>query len=48
MHDQVGGLKVDGVGASGVLSVEVIGDTTGTTISAIIECPGETGYSTKV
>lgn len=40
LGEEIGGLKVEGIGASGTLSVETVGDTTGTTVHAIIVCPG--------
>lgn len=36
---KVGGLKVEGIGASGTLSVEVTGDISKTRVSAVINCP---------
>ena len=39
--DTKGGLKVEGIGSSSQLSVQVVGDTLETIVSAIIDCEGE-------
>ena len=41
LHDEVGGLKVVGIGASGTITVEVTGDISGTRVSARVDCPNE-------
>jgi hypothetical protein len=40
VHDDVGGLRV--VGINGTMTVNVTGDTTGTTIKAVVKCGAET------
>ena len=39
IRDSVGGLEVKGFGASGQMTVEVVGNTSGTTVEARTECP---------
>lgn len=41
VSSEVGGLKVQGLGASGEITVEVTGDTSTTTVTATIICPGQ-------
>lgn len=38
---EVGGIRVVGIGASGTMTVEVTGNTDGTTVSAVINCPNK-------
>jgi hypothetical protein len=40
---EVGGLKVEGIGGSGVMSVEATGDTSNTRVSAVVTCPPPAG-----
>lgn len=45
VHSEEGGLRVLGVGGSGVLTVEVIGDVATTKVSVRIDCPDLTSVS---